>query len=247
MEDLMLELNANTTADVLTELDHMESIADVFVDLPENMSTLRQFGHEIASYQNRLKSKMNDIRVKLQYLHERSDESTRRVLADVLMQMSPEIATSRAESSALDRRTGFVNLSSGEMVRRIGIESTVVSPVLCLWEDSVKRYRGNLPRALEAFLTTIEKQPGEFATLCADVASKCEIEQELAVSTLKTLANYDGTLRQCSPENLRMCESAVALASYVLGDQNVYTSPAIVEEIQRRHVEYLKASHFANS
>ena len=245
--DTLISMNsANQNKDIYADVNMIDTIADVFLNThdAENAVLLRHFGNELKQFHARLQNKLYDVThtlEQIEYKLENVSHSDVNVVKQLISSLTPETSINRAESNLHEESFCFVPISSRDMYERINIKDDVLSPVICLWEESLNESKGKVQTALRRFVNRIEKTNGEFTDILMDVSSSIKhFDESVSVDNLKTLGQWRSKLTEMNSDNLKATETAIALASYILGDNNVYTQSQIVGEIQKRHNNYLE-------
>lgn len=254
METALLDLQNNnaTLTDDFRVIDKLSEILLSCEDSEDSM-VMRHFGNELKHFGGRLNRKIENVITKLSEVKESvaNDPSKCALVNNLIANLSTETQknretkTYRAEESLHlnelnESQFGFIPLSSKEMYSRIGIHGGSISPVIHLWESCLHNSNGKVQTALRNFINHIERNPGEFSSHVMSISSSVSDVQR-SYDTLKRLGNWTDRLTEVNDDNLKASESAIALASYVLGDNNVYVSSDIVSKVQAKHIDYLKS------
>tara|TARA_B100000482_G_scaffold168908_1_gene134489 strand:- start:483 stop:1214 length:732 start_codon:yes stop_codon:yes gene_type:complete len=239
MDSLVVSL---TTQDTSTSIHHdisiLNNVANTFMSLDSDDLLIRHFGIELKNYNERLQDKLRNVRDSLENMKEKYPNEI--FLNDILSKLNSEIDQSRSESKLLEIPNGFVNISSKELHERINISSKHISPVVLLWERCLNKHEGKVKSALTEFLSTLEKVPKEFSFHMDDISSDLKyVELPHSQQILKTLGQWTHKLKDFDASILKNAEISIALASYVIGDQNTYTSQSIINKIQEKHKNFL--------
>ena len=239
MDSLLVSLSSHdSSTNIQNDVNVLGNIADTFINLDSDDLLIRHFGIELKNYNERLQEKITSARDAIQTLKEKFPNEN--ILNDLFHNFSAEINTNRSESTLLDSPNGFVNISSRELHERINISSMNISPVILLWEKCLNKHNGKVNSALNEFVSTLEKSSKEFSSHIAEISSNLKhVDLAHSQKILQTLGQYNNKLRDFDSQTLKNAEISIALASYVLGDQNTYTSPSITNYIQKKHKNYL--------
>tara|TARA_B100000945_G_scaffold42859_1_gene29094 strand:- start:195 stop:920 length:726 start_codon:yes stop_codon:yes gene_type:complete len=239
MDTLLTLLNAEPKQSLEKDVDILENISKIFCsDNSSNSILMHQLGYEIQTYNNRLQNKLKYIVHKLETLQQDKHDP---VMNEIIDTVTSEISLSRSESELSNVNVSYMNISPNELYDKIGIQSKNLSPVICLWEDVLNKSNGKIQTALRNFFKKIEKTPGQFSNEVMDISSKIQnFDVENSQKLAKLFGQWNSKLSEFDSDNMKAFEVAIALSTYTLGDQNVYVSPEIVQEISDRHMRYLE-------
>ena len=239
MDSLLVSLSSHdSSTNIQNDVNVLSNIADTFINLDSDDLLIRHFGIELKNYNERLQEKITNARDAIATL--KTKFPNEHILNNILNSFNTEINTNRSESKLLDSPSGFVNISSKDLHERINISSMNVSPVILLWEKCLNKHNGKVNSALKEFTSTLEKTPTEFSSHISEISADLKhVKLAHSQKILQTLGQYNQKLREFDTEILKNAEISIALASYVLGEQNTYTSPLITNHIQKKHKNYL--------
>lgn len=248
MEALLSNISTNKEQDIHNDIHFLQTMADVFLNKHDTDDAIifRHFGNELHNFSTRLQNKIVDVTQKLQDIEHKLNSyapDDAHIVTNLISTLTPNpnTQTNRAEAILYQESFGFVPISSHALNERINITNDIISPVICLWEESLHKSKGKVQTALRNFVDTVETNKGEFTDVLMDISSNLQhFNHTQSKENLKTLGQWTSHLSEIDTDNLKAAESAIALASYILGDNNVYTQPEIVNEIQKRHQQYLK-------
>lgn len=248
MEALLSNISMNQEQDIHHDIRLLETMANVFLNTydTDNAVIFRHFGNELQHFSSRLQNKLVDVTQKLQEIEHTLSNASHQdaiLVTNLISALTPktDIATNRAEVILHKEHFGFIPISSHDLNERINIKNEMLSPVICLWEESLHKSKGKVQSALRNFVNTIEMKKGEFTDTLMDISSNIKhFNHQKSTENLKTLGQWTSNLSEIDTDNLKATETAIALASYILGDSHVYTQPDIVNEIQKRHQKYLE-------
>ena len=249
MEALLSNISMNQEQDIHNDIRLLQTMANVFLNTYNTDDALifRHFGNELHQFSSRLQNKLVDVTQKLQEIEHtlnNADHKDAIIVRNLISTLTPttDIDTNRAEVMLQQEQFGFIPISSHDLNERINIKNEMLSPVICLWEESLHKSKGKVQTALRNFVNTIETKKGEFTDTLMDISSNIKDFNHLkSTENLKILGQWTSNLSEIDTDNLKAAESAIALASYILGDNHIYTQPEIVNEIQKRHRKYLES------
>jgi glutaredoxin 2 len=249
MEALLSNISVNQEKDIHHDIRLLETMANVFLNTydTDNAVMFRHFGNELQQFSSILQNKLVDVTQKLQKIEHTLNNAAHKdaiIVTNLISTLTPktDIETNRAEVMLHKEHFGFIPISSHDLNERINIKNEMLSPVICLWEESLHKSKGKVQSALRYFVNTIETKKGEFTDTLMDISSNIKQFDHLkSTENLKVLGQWKSKLSEIDTDNLKAAESAIALASYILGDNHVYTQPEIVNEIQKRHTKYLES------
>tara|TARA_B100001741_G_scaffold313747_2_gene321668 strand:- start:835 stop:1578 length:744 start_codon:yes stop_codon:yes gene_type:complete len=244
METLLSSISIDQEENIHKDIHFLDTMADVFLNThnTDDAIMFRHLGNELHHFSARLTNKINDITQKLQDIEHKLNDHDSKIITRMISSLTPLPNTQidRAEDMLPQESFGFVPISSHDLNERINIKNEMLSPVICLWEQSLHQSKGKVQSALRNFVNTIETRKGEFTDILMEISSSVKHFDHLqAKENLKTLGQWSFNLSESDADNLKAAESAIALASYVIGDNNIYTQTGIVNEIQKRHHQYL--------
>ena len=245
IEETMPFLNDNKSLQM--DLSLLHDIASSFKSIDhssEDATLMRHLGNELEIFSARVRGKLKYVQTKILEMREKTTNIQMQTdMDDLVASISADHDVSNTDANLSPHVMGFMDISSQSMQERIGISCNGISPVICLWQACVDKAQGKIQTAIRMFFQQIETYHNEISNEVMKIASvtyrdgynKCDSKKLLA-----KLANYQGPLSEYNDENLNVAEVMIALTSYILGDNTIYTSLKPVKEIQKRHTAYIK-------